>query len=383
VKGQPHGRVRLYTDKQGQPLYAKTVLTFKSEVERDILDEKFNPLDYLTAERNRLRWDHYARDVYLPALRVRTQKTPGDSAWLSQSAFDDYEKYQRNYLIPLFGEYPLRDLTRKIIKDAVERAISVKTREPATETSKRKIVDCLRHMLNFAVNEEDIPPLRFEVPTVAGKKKVIIKTLSRDQQMEILDEIPEKYRPIFTWATLTGRRINEYRAMKRRDIDFSQAEYVVRGSFDKEIYKSIIKVKEKVGALFPLSESMVAVLKEALADREVGPDDYVFINPNKGKEFSHDDLTKILIRAIQRLTEKRRAEGIAIDYHVTLNEFARHSWATQRIDDGWSFEQVSAFLLNSPQVVASNYANITKGTRQKILDLHRARKKRLDQGASG
>ncbi len=102
---------------------------------------------------------------------------------------------------------------------------------------------------------------------------------------------------------------------------------------------------------------MRVVIAEALKGRVYGPDDYVFLN--KGKPYTHNALSLIF----------RRTREMA-KYEVTLNEFGRHSWATQRLEEGWSFSQVSMFLLNSAEMVEKKYSNITPAVRKAIINLH-------------
>ncbi|MFW2330854.1 MAG: hypothetical protein ACN4E2_00945 [Nitrospinota bacterium] len=33
-----------------------------------------------------------------------------------------------------------------------------------------------------------------------------------------------------------------------------------------------------------------------------------------------------------------------LNYKITLDQFIRHLWATQRLDDGWTFDHISIFL---------------------------------------
>jgi len=357
VVGQREGRIKLYTNREGEALTIVNASAFKKQIEKEIARDIFNPKHYLPANRGKLKWINYATQ-YLADMKVRTELPKRSKEWMAKSSYDDLEKYQRLYLTPYFKEYELHEVRKGSVKKFLRTLKGVKSEELASDTIKAKCVDGIRHMLNYAIEEEDIPRGLVDFPRLEKPTKVIT-TLDQNQQNEIIDGLPDKHKPILRWAMLTGRRVNEYRAMLVKDINFAKGEYCVTGAFDKEERKPFPKVGNTTGAVFPLDEDMVAILSIALADRVYGPDDYVFLN--KGEPYTMNALGKIFLKA-------RKKAGY---YKVELNEFGRHSWATQRLSEGWSFSQVAMFLLNSAAVVEKRYANVTRATRQAVIELHK------------
>lgn len=363
VKGFPDNRQKIYVYPDTKA--ALTLVNFmalKRQIEMEIGAGVYDPRKYDPRQTDRLRYRNYAT-YYLGDLNRRTEKKQGSDGWLSLSGRDDYEQYQRLYLIPYFGSTSLRDIGRLHVKNFLENMRSVKSGEPAGDTLKLKARDALRHMMNYAVEQEDIRPLAFEFPEVTRGKKVI-QTLTQADQHLIIGAVQKRSQPIFRWLQATGRRVNEARALRFRDVDFRAKEYAVNGAFDQETYKPLLKVGATTGTVFPLDDGLAAIVGQALAGRMYGPDDYVFSNPHSGEHYTHRALNNLYDRA-------RKKVGFG---HVELNEFGRHSWATQRITEGWSYDQVAMFLLNSPQVVAQRYANVTIATRMAVIDLHRAAK---------
>jgi len=366
VKDYPSNRIRIYSDKDDNPLFVKTVFSVADQIRREIDHGIFDPKSYLPVNKNRLIWKNYAGE-YLDHMRNRAFDRPYDSDdWMSKSAYDELEKYQRLYLIPHFGELEINELRTFVIENFIAGLKNQKGKY-ASATIRKKCVDGTRHMLNFARKRGDIIIVP-EMPVVKKVKKSLT-TLIPEQQREILQHIPGERCPIFEWLMETGRRINEARAMKVRDINFSKGEYYVTGAFDKNTYKPFPKIQDKSGATLPLNERTVEILKNALKDRIYGPDDYVFINPKNGFFYNYNEIGKILMQG------RKKAE-----YDVELNEFGRHSWATQRLSEGWSYDQVAAFLLNTAAVVEKNYTNVDVAVRKSIINLHeRARKKASDR----
>lgn len=362
VRGYPSNRVRIYSDKEGNPLFVKTVYAVVDRIRLEIQRGVFDPRQYLPQHRNHLLWKNYAK-YYLDELQKRRDKPAGSKEWISQSAFDEYEQYQRLYLIPGLGNIALNDLRASDIKRFIRNLKSAKTGKEASDTIKAKALDGVRHILNFAINEEDMPPLAFKIPSVKPNRKRPIQTLTWEEQQIIVNAAPLKHRLILEVLRRTGRRENEARALQVKNVVFSRMEYTVTGAFDEEQYKPFPKVGSTTGAVLPIDEELASLFSQAISNRTCGPDDYLIINPNTGKPYKAVTLNSIFRKA------RKKAEFPS----VTLNEFGRHSWATQRLNEGWSFDQVALFLLNSPDVVRRRYVNVTKATRSAVIEIHKNR----------
>ncbi len=177
-----------------------------------------------------------------------------------------------------------------------------------------------------------------------------------------MDALPKDHRLIFEFLRRSGRRENETRALKIRDVSFSKGVYYIRNAFDEEELKEFPKVAETGGAAIPMDHEdvyLVDIFRKAIGGRS-GLDDFVFINTITGRGYKAVTLNSIF----------RNAREKAGFLTITANEFGRHSFATRKIEEGWSFDHVSVFLLNSPEVVRKRYANVTRATRSAILRLH-------------
>ncbi len=358
IKDKKSTRIRIYTDSEGKPLGLHNVVELKQRINRDMDRGVFDSRNYLPKDKKRLTWKNYVKG-YLKELKRRTEIPPGEDGWLSLGALRSFKKIQRLYLIPHFGDYELSEVTDlSVIKFIRYLKKWSDPKESSSDSMKHQCISGINHMLAYAVTERDIPPLTFRMPKVTQSKKNIT-TLSPEQQADIIRFVSTRNAQlILLWAVKTGRRIGEYRAMKIRDVDTNKMEYVVRDAFDEEVDKPFPKVSKTAGAVFPMDEEMVAIYKEATKDRICRPMDYVFLN-SQGRHFLHTSLSTVFDKA-------RKKAG----YNIALNEFGRHSWATQRIEAGWSFDQVAQFLLNTGVMVEQKYANVTKATRAAILKLH-------------
>lgn len=358
VPGFPKRRMRIYSDRAGTPLYLKTAAPLAETIRKEALNGVFNPRAWDPAVKQQLLWRNYA-EYYLAHMRRRAEEPPGSNVWLSRTALEDLELYQRKYLVPAFGGMYIADVGEAAISKYISTLRNT-TGSSASPATRRKVAGAIRHMLNFARSEGDIAMVP-NVPVVNTGSRVIT-TLTPAQQTEILKLIPASHRPIFEWLAATGRRVNEARAMKVKDIDFNRGEYRVAGAFDREVYKPYPKARRYAGAALPLDEKTVDIIHRALEGRVYGPDGWVFVNPRTGEHLTSGALKETFRRA-----------RLKAGYAVSLNEFGRHSWATQRLAEGWTFDHVAMFLLNSAVVVERRYANVTTAVRRSIIDMHAAR----------
>lgn len=144
------------------------------------------------------------------------------------------------------------------------------------------------------------------------------------------------------------------------DINFRSKSYRLNGCFDgKENWRPVIKNKKKTGAEFPMEQELEDVFREALKDRIFRKNDYVFINPESGKPWTHRALDSMYRRVAKKAGYPK----------VTLEMFGRHSWVTQRLDEGWTYTDISKWTLNTEAVLQKYYANVTKATRAAVIAL--------------
>ena len=348
------GRFRIYHSQDESQLQINSAIVLKQQIQQDIKAGTFSVRKYKEGGRE-LKFRQY-KQKYLRKMRERSSRPAGADGWLSQSALGDIEKYHRNYLHH-FDRYFIHDITKNMVSSFLDGLRNQKG-ELASNTIKKKVVDSLRHLLRWAHEEGDLVVVP-ELPKVK-KSKALHNILYRDNQIKLLNHVPEGHRLILRWAMETGRRINEYRAMKVRDIDFKNDQYVIGGAFDKETYKDFPKVEEKGGAVFPLTPQQKEILQRALSGRVYSADDYVFLNPKTGGYYREKTLAAIFAKAASRAGLK-----------ITLNEFGRHSYAVQMLTSGATYTQVAVMLNNSADVVEKNYSRWNVSEKAKILEMRK------------
>ena len=143
-----------------------------------------------------------------------------------------------------------------------------------------------------------------------------VKWISREWQDKIIEEIPERDRPIFIFMATWGVRPGEARALKWDCVDFDKEIITIKRTFSGagcnhlEEYTKTRRIR-----YLPFTDSLRETFK---AIRGIGG--FVFRN-EKGRPYTAD---------ISRIWNEARDKVGAPE--VTLNQGTRHSFATQHLD---------------------------------------------------
>ena len=370
VAGYPGG-LRLYSNQDGDRLTVYNTGAFMDHLNRLFSRGSFRARDFEPAQKGRLIISRF-KEIYLADLKRRASLSPDDPGRIALSSEKDYRLTTENHVVSGLGKHKLDELSPAIIRKWLQTINEPVARKKAHYT--------LRHLISYAVHEEEMGPPRYEYPALPGLKKGVKRhkrrmiTLTRIQQEEIISAVSgrtadhvKRHKLLLLWLAITGRRINEARALQVQDIKWNQGEcgeYIVQRAFDQETLVPIIKVAGTTGAVIPLTAEQRTLLREALEGRIYGPDSFVFVNPNQGlvKPYTHGALAHIFESASKRA-----------GYALEINEFGRHSWATQKINEGWSFKDVAIFLLDRAETIESCYANVTSATRLSTLRINAKR----------
>lgn len=141
-------------------------------------------------------------------------------------------------------------------------------------------------------------------------------------------------------------------------LDFKEGIIIQRGSFDAGVYKPYVKRREKTGAAYRL-EPVKDVIHRALAGRVYALDDFVFSPKGDGENYGSFKLTEVY---------KTAAKAAGYE-HVTLNEFGRHSIASQIINAGGTVQDAADQLNNTSGVIRATYGKVSADKRGRVIKL--------------
>jgi integrase len=258
---------------------------------------------------------------------------------VSSGTWEGYETAIRLSIKPVLDEKFLPDIGHRDLKTLLK---SMKHLAPKT---KKNRFGCLHAMMKDAHRDgyiSQMPPwIVFK-----GENEVVdppIEYLTVEMQLRILDQIPERHRPIYLFMMATGCRPSEARALRKDDI---HGDYILfRHAFG---YRGELKkVKTKKAEPFPLYSELRSIL--ALAGKWPSP--WYFVNPDTGNHYSRE-INEIWNTACDNARVKR----------IRLYQAVRHSYACQLLNSGVEKAVVSKLLRHSDPRMIERYAKYDVAT---------------------
>lgn len=156
-------------------------------------------------------------------------------------------------LLPYFGEMAISRIGKAQVRQYRQARHGAKT---LTETTLNRDIECLRHILYWAVDEGFIainPLARIQLARVRRKKKPV---LSPAEEKLLLAQAAPHLRQIIIAALDTGMRRGEILNQRWEDVDFSR----------KLLYVSHSKTPEGEAREIPFTERLHALLSEIRKD---------------------------------------------------------------------------------------------------------------------
>lgn len=242
------------------------------------------------------------------------------------------ERYVQMF-IDHFGAADLREIRKADIILFLENGIPADW-QPYT----KHVVLGLLHKLFSDAHDQEL------IDRVPGFPKVglvdkEVKWLTPEEQKKVLDEIPDRDRPIFIFMAAWGVRPGEARGLKWDCVDFENRRVTIKRTFSGAGCKYLQEyTKTRRIRYLPITDDLHAVLRPL---RGIGG--FVFRNSH-GRPYTAD-LSRIWNNARERA-------GVP---EVNLYQGTRHSFATQHLD---KLELVQVALGHTTAVMTRRYQGI-------------------------
>jgi len=238
-----------------------------------------------------------------------------------------YSNYKK-YFTPLLG-LDLSAITRIEIKKFY-RSLPIELKQ----SSRNLILKILRSTLSEAYQEgliDFIPAF----PRRETEEKPAKTSLTWEEQMVVIKNLPKGYQLLFLFLACHGKRVSEVLSLQWEDIDFKKK--AVR------VYESKIKNEDWL----PLHEEFLKAFPFVGAINKTG---LVF-------EYHRNfNLNQVLKEACRKAGVKE----------VTTHEFSRHSFASQRLNNGYTREEVALVLNNWSSM--KSYSHMKLEQKRKIIN---------------
>lgn len=161
-------------------------------------------------------------------------------------------------------------------------------------------------------------------PRTEKAEKHVKHWLTREEQLKVINELPERFRLLFLFLAYHGKRINEALSLKWENIDFKRKAF--------QIYESKVKNEQWL----PMHEQFLNALPVAGTINKTGR---VFNIP-------------WTVTINRQLTEACKKAGVQ---RVTTHEFGRHSFISQGLALGLTGEQVALVTNNLSSIKAYSH----------------------------
>ncbi|MDA8163286.1 MAG: tyrosine-type recombinase/integrase [Desulfobacteraceae bacterium] len=327
-------RVRIYSDKQGQPLDTyDRARGLQAHINAEIKSHTFDPSRYLKAELSRFYFSAVAQ------IWLKEKLKEVEQGLKAYSYVKELVAYNDRYFGPFFKDKDIRDIRRYDIDE-------FKASFPAHLSPKtiKNIFIALKNLFITAHRKEIIERVpsfpEIHVPEYTGWKWIDAET-----QVKILDVIAEKHRAIFVFLFLHGCRPGEARALKAKDIDFQTGTIRIRRTFSLNKLRETTKQKRQ--NIIPIHPEFAPYLKEHL--KLSLPEAFIFMNPITGKPYNDETLRKIWHRGLKASNLEKS--------NLRLYDASRHSFASQLVNSSVPLNIVSKLLGHSSLKMTQRYAH--------------------------
>lgn len=321
-----------------------------------------------------------------------------------------YTQIIDKYLIPLLGDYKCHQITKKVLDEFDDKRTTLLGKKPTQSTIANHNA-ILRKILNRAKNEgflEKIPSIKHSGAPKEPRdffNKDEWRALTRYMRKELNEakekigkkgrngidtitplsyEIKELTRDLAFILIHTGIRSgNEIMDIKwknlsvviddgKENIQFflphtktekaknKKGRFVIASEFDKEISD---ERGERYGVWAPLRRiaSRFDDLKDLSFEELFEVDEYIFRLPSTNQRPKYERLAKSFVATLKRVPYKNRKNGLYVsaDTGVTRSLYSlRHSFATFRLMDGWSYEKLRTQLGTSFNMLEQHYDDL-------------------------
>ncbi len=308
------------------------------------------------------------RGTYLPMGRIPTfAKVAKD--WLKykepnirHSTFEQYQGHIRNHLLPYFGNTKIN----RINFNAIEKFIAYGREKGIIPATLRKLLVTLGSILRYAVQRkflESNPVREMEKPKTTQKNKVdLLKP--REIRALIGNSTNQKFKTLFTLATMSGMRQGEILGLKWDNIDWLNCQVHVKRTFNHgRFYEPKSEASRRAIDLGPTVISELKKWKMAYA-----PTEQNLVFPNSvGRPMDANNLIKREFEAALRRAGLRK-----IRFHDL-----RHSYASLLIDRGEHPKYIQVQMGHSSiNITMDTYGHLMKAVNQDAA-------KRLDEAVFG
>jgi len=325
-------RVRLFTDTTGQILDTyQRAQTLLSHIRFEISHHTFDASKYIKSE---------IGEYWTTTLLDRFKDNKLDS--LAPSYKRDYSR-MTELLKGFFGTKDVRELRKLDIRNFKSHLEKNFTFKPKTI---KNVLMFLKTFIRWLHDEELIASVIFlpkeELQGLESSYKH--QWLSSEEQIKLLQYVPNEHFPMIAFLMLQGCRPGEARALRCKDVNLRDSMIIVSATFSDGVYREKRKGRGAKSYEIPIHPEMLDFFFDRVKNNL--PEAYIFVNPLTGGHYSETTLKRVWDNI------KKKA-GIVKSFR--LYDATRHSFGSQLIDMGSSPYKVSKLMGHSSIKVTEKY----------------------------
>jgi integrase len=260
----------------------------------------------------------------------------GRAEGLERSTIEQRERHSTLHINPFIGSMKLADLTAPRVNAFLDELRNA----GRSLTMRRKVLTSLKALVSHAQGRGLVAQNAARGVRLKGKDREAegVKMPTKAELRTMLDNAPERFRPLIVTAIFTGLRSSELRGLRWQDVSLDGGVIHVRQRADQ--WGQIGAPKSKAGRRdVPLAPMVVNALREWRLSCPKGELDLVFPN-NRGRPLSHTNFAKRVFRPLQAENGITDAEGAPKFGPHAL----RHAAASLFIEQGWTPKKVQTVL---------------------------------------
>jgi len=251
-----------------------------------------------------------------------------------------------------FGPKDIRDLKKLALIEYKEHLEHLNLSPKSVKNG----IDHFKTFLRYCRDDFEIIDSYPSFPKVEITEKSI-RWVGREDQIKLLEHIPEEDRNIIAFLALHGLRPAEARALRVKDVDLGKGTIIISSSFSGRILRD----KRKGRGAKPVEIPIHPELYDFIASRvsQSLPGAFLFTNPRNGQPYSANKL--------RRIWENVRSKA-GVSRELRLYDVTRHSFASQLREAGVPIESIKDHLGHSDIRTTLKYAHGKLGTMRANLE---------------
>jgi integrase len=311
--------------------------------------------------------NRYMKEIMQPCLDVPLGGVLDPNARMGFACADSYRNYLTNYILPRWGDYPVRDFEKPEVQASVEswyRLLQRSAKNPRglAPLSLRQLHVTMRQVGKFGqkwghLKFNPMADKRIELPRGSTKRQKPPTQISPEQFLRLMSELYIREKLAVSFSGYLGTRVSETFGLQWQDIDLQSGTVNFKRGFTRTRISPLKTEASRTD--FPIPEELVELLREWYSRTPYNrPTDWVFASAHtNGKR-------PLLPQWMMKSSIQPVARALGLP-HIGWHTF-RHSLSAWAKEAGLPPEHVKTLLRHQTLKMADVYGRIEVEKKREI-----------------